>query len=79
MGAVADGMRHPYRNLRNSYETSMRWEMKLPPWIVEPMLGHKGTDTTGMFYDRPTHEMYAQSVAEAYAAKRYDKGWDWAS
>lgn len=79
MGAVADGMRHPYRNLRNSYETNMRWEMKLPPWIVEPMLGHKGTDTTGMFYDRPTHEMYAQSVAEAYAAKRYDKGWDWAS
>lgn len=74
--ALPDGLAHPFRNLRNSYETNMRWVMKLPPWVVEPLMGHQSKGVTGQYYDRPTPEMIAASVAEAYAACRYDAGWD---
>ena len=75
--ALPDGLAHPYRNLRNSYETNMRWVMKLPPWVVEPLMGHKSQGITGQYYDRPTPEMMAGSVAEAYATCRYDADWAW--
>lgn len=73
-----EGLRHPYQNLRNSYETNMRWVMKMPPWIVEPMLGHAGEGVTGQFYDRPLAEMFADAVADAYAANPFDATWEWA-
>lgn len=73
---IDEGMRHPFRNLRNSYETNMRWSLKLPPWIVEPMLGHKSDGVTGEYYDRPRTEMFAEIIADAYASSRYDKGWE---
>ena len=74
---VDEGMRHPFRNLRNSYETNMRWSMGIPPWLLEPMIGHAGKGVTGMFYDRPSGDMFASAVAEAYAKNPFDEGWDW--
>lgn len=73
------GGEHPFRNLRNSYETNMRWTIKLPPWIVEPLIGHAAKDVTGQFYDRPSAEMFANAVAEAYRERPYDAKWDWVS
>ena len=72
------GMEHPFRNLRNSYETNMRWAQRLPPWLVEPLLGHGGKGVTGQFYDRPSAEMFAEAVADAYRERPYDAGWEWA-
>ena len=68
----------PFRNLRNSWQTNMRWQMKLPPYIIEPILGHVGQGVTGQYYDRPSADMFAHAIADAYAANPYDKGWTWA-
>ena len=50
---LPDGMWHPFRNLRNSYQTFMRWEVGLAPYYIEELLGHKGTTVTDKHYDRP--------------------------
>ena len=73
------GMAHPFRNLRNSYETNARWSLRLPPWIVEPLLGHAGQGVTAQYYDRPSAEMFAEMVADAYRARPYDAAWEWAN
>ena len=75
--SVPKDMRHPYKNLRNSWQTNMRWVLKLPPWIVEPMLGHVGEGTTGHHYDKPKAEMFAEMLASAYVEHPYDAGWTW--
>jgi integrase len=75
---VPDGMRHPFRNLRNSWQTNMRWALRMPPWVVEPILGHIGQGVTAQHYDRPRAEMFAEQVADAYAERPYDAGWEWA-
>ena len=75
----AEGLeRHPLRNLRNSFETNARWVLKMPPWVVEPMLGHAGRGVTEHYYDRPSAEMIADTMLESYASCMYDVGWTWA-
>lgn len=76
---LPDGLRHPFRNLRNSWQTNMRWSLRLPPWLIEPMMGHVGEGVTGRHYDRPQAEMFAEAVADAYAAEPFDAGWVWAT
>lgn len=67
---------HQPRSLRNAWETRMRWEWGLPPYVVEPMMGHAGKDVTAQFYDRPSPEAMARVVAEAYKLHPYDYTWD---
>ena len=74
---VPKDMRHPFKNLRNSWQTNMRWELDLPPWIVEPLMGHSGEGVTAKHYDRPQDEMFVRQVVDAYMAHRYDAGWTW--
>ena len=64
-----------FRNLRNSWETWMRHEMRVPPYVIEPLMGHKSPGVTGTYYDRPLAQSLAQTVAECYAARPYDRGW----
>ena len=71
------GMEHPFRNLRNSWQTWMRWEMKVPPYYIEPMMGHVIKDTTGRYYDRPMADVFAEVVADAYRVNPYDADWSW--
>ena len=70
---------HPMRNLRNSFETNARWALGLPPWLLEPMLGHAGQGVTGAYYDRPSDEMLCSAMADAHAERPYDAGWTWAT
>lgn len=76
--ALPDRLRHPFRNLRNSWQTNMRWTMRMPPWLIEPMMGHVGEGVTGRHYDRPAAEMFAEAMAEAYRQRPFDAGWTWA-
>lgn len=69
-------MAHPFRNLRNSWQTNCRWELGMPPWLLEPMMGHAGKDVTGRHYDRPQVDVFAEAVAKAYAEKPFDINWD---
>ena len=76
--ADADGVEtHPLRNLRNSFETNTRWVLGVPPWILEPLMGHKGKGITGAYYDRPNDEMLVSAFVRAYLEKPYDVAWDW--
>ena len=72
----ADMERRPLTNLRNSWETNCRWSLRLPPWIVEPMMGHVGDGVTGRHYDRPQAEMFAAAMADAYRQNPYDMDWE---
>ena len=73
--ALPESMRHPFRNLRNSWETNARWSLGLDSWSIEVMLGHKAPGVTGSHYDRPRPDMVARVVADAYAAAPYDADW----
>ncbi len=75
--SLPDRLRHPFRNLRNSWQTNMRWTMRVPPFLIEPMMGHRLQGVTGQHYDRPDAEMFAEAVAEAYRARPFDAGWTW--
>lgn len=71
-----EGMEHPYRNLRNSWQTWVRWELGLETRYIEVLMGHKLKGTTGQHYDRPHAEQLAAVVADAYRARPFDAGWD---
>jgi len=79
LGGVDASLRHPFHNLRNSWQTNMRWSLRLPPWLIEPMMGHRLQGVTGQHYDRPDSMMFAEAVADAYASNPYDRGWTWVS
>lgn len=70
------GAEHPFRNLRNSWQTWMRWELRVPPYLIEPMMGHRVAGVTGAHYDRPAADMFAEVVADAYRARPWDADWD---
>ena len=73
----AMGMAHPFRNLRNGWETWMRYELRVQPHFIEVLMGHKLRGTTGMFYDRPQADVLAEVVADAYREHRHDAAWTW--
>ena len=64
--AKNDIVRHPHKNMRKTWETAVRWEMKLPPWLSEPLMGHKLPGVTGHYYDKPSMEKMAEVYAEGY-------------
>lgn len=57
---------HPVTNLRNSWQTYMRWEWCMNPRFTEPVMGHAVDGTTGTYYDRPSDEQVAGVFADAY-------------
>lgn len=58
------------KNLRASWETVLRWDLGIAPWVSEPLMGHvalSGGAVTAYHYDRPHVEQLAREVASAYA------------
>lgn len=43
----------PLKNLRNSWRTIMRWELKVDADYVERMMGYAGKNVGEIYYDRP--------------------------
>lgn len=72
-------VRHPFKNLRPSWQTWMRWDLHVPPMYIKPMMGHKIPDVTGLHYDRPVAQMFAEVLADAYESHRFDATWTWAN
>lgn len=56
----------PFRNLRNSWRTYMRWELRVAEDMLESMMGHVGRNIGEVHYDRPRWEVYADVVADAW-------------
>ena len=73
---LPEGQRHIFQNLRKSWQTNCRWTLGMPPWLVEPLMGHVGEGVTGQHYDRPQTLMFAEVVAKAYSEHKYDAKWD---
>ena len=63
----------PFRNLRNSWRTFMRWELGVPEDMCEKMMGHAGRSVGEAYYDRPEREVFADVVADAYVRWREEK------
>ena len=57
---------HPFRNLRNSYETWMRYDLRAPRWLIQRLMGHKGETVGDLYYDRPDGSMLAEMMADLY-------------
>lgn len=68
--------RIPFRNLRNSWETFMRWEVGVAPDAIERMMGHTDGSVTATYYDRPTEEQFAAAFAKAYKRVPFADNWD---
>lgn len=66
---------HPFKNLRKSWETFTKWYLRVPPEMVERMMGHVGNGVTGHHYDRPETEHFIDVITERYAEKPYADGW----
>lgn len=62
-------MAHPFRNLRNGWQTWMRWELRVEPYFVETLMGHVGAGVTGRHYDRPSVDNLVSVVAEAWRGR----------
>ncbi len=64
----------PFRNLRNSWRTIMRWELGIDSDYVEKMMGHAGKGVGEIHYDRPQWKQFADVVGDAwlqYHAEKY--------
>ena len=57
---------HPFRNLRNSWETWMRYDLRAPRWLIERLMGHNLGDVSERYYDRPMDAHLAEIVADLY-------------
>lgn len=68
-------MEHQYRNLRNGWQTYMRWELGVAPFYIESMMGHKVAGVTGQHYDRPNADQFVNVMLEAYRKKMFDAEW----
>ena len=66
------GMAHPFGNLRPSWQTWMRYEARIAVPFIEALMGHRRPGVTGLHYDRPTPDVLAEVVADAYLSRNWD-------
>lgn len=70
---------HLFKNLRKTWQTNMRWVLRLPPWVIEPMMGHVGTGVTGRHYDKPSDKDFADMLAAAWLEMPFGDRYPWIS
>lgn len=56
----------PLKNLRNSWRTIMRWELKVDADYIERMMGHAGKNVGEIYYDHPQWQQFADIVGESW-------------
>ena len=61
------------QNLRNSWETFMRWELGVDPDLIDAMMGHAGKSIRTQHYDRPAPDVFAEICALAHQG-RFKRG-----
>ena len=74
---MAWGGAHPLRNLRNSWETWMRYDLRAPRWLIERLMGHAGGDVSERYYDRPDDAHLREIMADLYRDRPiFGTNWD---
>lgn len=70
-------LRHmPPTTFRNSWQTHMRWDCGIEPYLIEPMMGHVVPGVTGRHYDKPGTDQYVDVALKAFHACPYSANWD---
>ena len=72
-----DAAVHLFKNLRKTWQTNARWVLQLPPWIVEPMMGHAGKGVTGHYYDKPSDHELAAALVAAWKTNPFGDRYEW--
>ena len=67
MRSLPEDLRHPFKNLRNSWETNCRWTVGIRPYYIESAMGHAGKSVTDFYYDRPSPEQIASAFSSAWS------------
>ncbi len=62
------------RAARRSWETYMRWDMRVEQSRVEQLMGHVLPGVTGTHYDKPTTQMFVEVVGEAFERRPFVSG-----
>ena len=65
---LREDQQHIFQNLRNSWQTNMRWTVGMEPYYIEVLMGHRLSGVTGMHYDRPNADQLVSVVADAWSA-----------
>ena len=79
--AFADGTlpyeRHPWKNLRPSWETWMNWRNHVPLQKIKKLIGHSGGGVTEVYYDRPLDVQLMETIAGSFREHpfRSPHGW----
>lgn len=68
---------HLFKNLRKTWQTNARWVLRLPPWIVEPLMGHVGSSVTAHHYDKPSEQVLAEVLVEAWREHPFGDSYEW--
>lgn len=68
---------HLFKNPRKTWQTNMRWVVRLPPWAIEPMMGHVGEGITGRHYDKPSNQQFADLLADAWSQNPFADRYPW--
>lgn len=68
---------HLLKNLRKTWQTNARWVLRLPPWVVEPMMGHVGSGVTAHHYDKPSERIFADVLVDAWRAHPFADEYPW--
>lgn len=75
MGALE---RHPWKNIRPSWQTWINWRNHIDPERREKLMGHSGTGVTAVYYDRPLDAQLMEEVARSFREYPYESPYPWA-
>jgi len=76
-GAIAGLEYHPWKNIRNSWETWINWRNKISPQKIEKLIGHVGDGITAVYYDRPLDVQLMEEIASSFAMVPYESPHPW--
>lgn len=69
--------RHPWKNVRPSWETWMNWRNHVSEDKIEKIMGHKGKGVTAVYYDRPLDVQLMEEVAGGFRRYPFESPHPW--
>lgn len=77
-GRMGDLERHPWKNIRPSWETWINWRNHIDHERREKLMGHIGSGVTAVYYDRPLDVQLMEEVARSFEQYPYSSPYPWA-
>lgn len=77
-GRMGDLERHPWKNIRPSWQTWINWRNHIDHERREKLMGHTGSGVTAVYYDRPLDVQLMEEVARSFEQYPYSSPYPWA-